>query len=96
MFREGKSVEAVANFMSRATSTVAGYLSEFIRHDGITDASPWVPAELIPRIDAAARKHGLDKLRPIFDELNGEVAYEHIRPAVDCLRVRLRFGEESS
>ena len=95
LFREGKSVEEVANFMSRATSTVAGYLSEFIRHDGITDASPWVPAELIPRIEAATRKHGFEKLRPIFDELNGEVSYEHLRPAIDCLRVRLHFGEES-
>ena len=95
MFREGKSVEEVANFMSRATSTVAGYLSEFIRHDGITDASPWVPAELIPRIDAATRKHGFEKLRPIFDELNGEVSYEQLRPAIDCLRVRLHFGEET-
>ncbi len=95
LFREGKSVEEVANFMSRATSTVAGYLAEFIRHDGVTDASPWVPAELIPRIEAAARKHGFEKLRPIFDELNGEASYEHIRPAVDCLRVRLHFGEES-
>ncbi len=95
LFREGKSVEEVANFMSRATSTVAVYLSEFIRHDGITDASPWVPAELIPRIEAATRKHGFEKLRPIFDELNGEVSYEHLRPAIDCLRVRLHFGEES-
>ena len=95
LFREGKSVAEVANFMSRATSTVAGYLSEFIRHDGITDPSPWVPAELIPRIEAATRKHGFEKLRPIFDELNGEASYEHIRPAVDCLRVRLHFGEES-
>ncbi|MFM9959696.1 MAG: DNA helicase RecQ [Planctomycetaceae bacterium] len=95
LFREGKSVAEVANVMSRATSTVAGYLSEFIRHDGVTDASPWVPAELIPRIEAATRKHGFEKLRPIFDELNGEVSYEHLRPAIDCLRVRLHFGEET-
>jgi ATP-dependent DNA helicase RecQ len=95
LFREGKSIADVANVMSRATSTVAGYLSEFIRHDGITDASPWVPAEFLPRIETAARKHGFDKLRPIFDELNGEVPYEQIRPAVDCLRVRQHFGEES-
>jgi ATP-dependent DNA helicase RecQ len=94
LFREGKSVGEVANFMSRATSTVSGYLSEFIRHDGITDPSPWVPAELIPRIEAAARKHGFDKLRPIFDELNGEASYELIRPVVDCLRVKQHFGED--
>lgn len=93
LFREGKSVVEVANSMSRATSTVAEYLAEFIRHDGITDASPWVPAELIPRIEAAARKHGFEKMRPIFDELNGEVPYEQLRPAINCLRVRLHFGE---
>ena len=96
LFREGKSVQEVADCMSRATSTVSGYLGEFIRHDGVTDASPWVPAELLPRIDAAARKHGFEKLRPIFDELGGEVPYELIRPAVDCLRVRLHFGDDAS
>lgn len=95
LFREGKSVAEVANFMSRATSTVAGYLSEFIRHDGVTDPSLWVPAELIPGIEAAVRKHGFERIRPIFDELNGEVSYELIRPVLDCLRVRLHFGEET-
>ncbi len=95
LFREGKSVAEVANFMSRATSTVAGYLSEFIRHDGVTDPSPWVPADLIPRIEAAVRKHGFDRMRPVFDELNGEASYELIRPVLDCLRVRLHFGEET-
>ena len=94
LFREGKSVQDVADTMSRAVSTVSAYLGEFIRHDGVTDASPWVPVELIPRIEAAAKKHGFEKLRPVFDELGGEVPYEHIRPAVDCLRVRLHFGED--
>lgn len=93
LFREGKSIVEVASVMSRATSTVAGYLSEFIRHDGVTDPSPWVPADLIQRIEAAVRKHGVDRMRPIFDELNGEVSYELIRPALDCLRVRMHFGE---
>ncbi len=95
LFREGKSVAEVANFMSRAMSTVAGYLSEFIRHDGVTDPSPWVPADLIPRVEAAVRKHGFERMRPIFDELNGEVSYELIRPVLDCLRVRMHFGEET-
>ncbi len=93
LFREGKSIQEVADTMSRAVSTVSSYLGEFIRHDGVTDASPWVPAELIPRIEAAARKHGFEKLRLIFDELGGEVSYDLIRLAVDCLRVRLYFGE---
>lgn len=94
LFREGKSVTEVANLMSRATSTVAGYLSDFIRHDGVADPSPWVPAELIPRIEAAVRKHGCDRMRPVFDELNGEVSYELIRPVLDCVRVRMHFGVE--
>lgn len=81
--------------MSRATSTVSGYLAEFIRHDGVTDPSPWVPADLIPRIEAVVRKHGFDRLGTIFDELNGEVSYQFIRPVLDCLRVRQHFGEEA-
>jgi ATP-dependent DNA helicase RecQ len=95
LFQAGKSIAEVANHLSCATSTVFGYLSEFIRQGGITDASPWVPAELIPRIEAAARKHGVEKLRPIFDELNGEVSYDLIRIVSDCWRVRWHFEDET-
>lgn len=93
LFREGKSITEVANCISRATSTVTGYLGEFIRHDGVPDPSPWVPAGLISRIESAANKYGIEKLRPIFDELNGEVSYDQIRIVVDCLRVRRHFDE---
>ena len=39
--------------MERAESTVCGYLQDFIRHEQITDPSPWVDAETIGRIQEA-------------------------------------------
>ncbi len=95
MFREGKSVEDVANVMSRAVSTVAGYLSEFILHDAVTDPTPWVAPQLVRQIEEVAREIGLDRLKPIYDRFGGTVTYEQIRPVVECLRVRLHNQYEA-
>ena len=37
-------------------------------------------------ITAAAKEVGTEKLKPIFDQLNGMIGYDQIRLAVACLR----------
>lgn len=91
LFREGKSIAEVAAFMGRAESTVGEYLSQFIRQEGVTDPTPWVNPDWATRIEAAARELGIDRLRPIFDKLDGAVGYDQIRPVIECLRVRMHF-----
>ena len=91
MFREGKTIKEVAAFMSRAESTVGEYLSQFIRQEGVTDPTPWAEPQLAARIEAAAIELGLDRMRPIFDKLDGTVGYDQIRPVIECLRVRQHF-----
>ncbi|MCX7418234.1 MAG: DNA helicase RecQ [Planctomycetia bacterium] len=93
-FRERKSVAEVAAIMNRAVSTVGGYLTEFIRHEQITDPTPWVEATLVKQIEDAALEEGLDRLRPIFDRFTGAVSYEQIRPVIECLRVRMQSTPE--
>lgn len=94
-FREGLSVEQVAEQLSRATSTVAGYLSEYIRHEKCTDPTQWVDAETVGRIEDATRDVDIERLKPIHEHLGGEVSYEDIRVVVACLKNRHGDGAEA-
>jgi len=86
LFRQGLDVQQVAQQMDRATSTVYGYLVEFIRHEKITDPSPWIDAATAQRVTQAARQVGTERLKPIFELLDGQVSYEQIRIVVLCLK----------
>ena len=83
-FRDGLSIAEVAGKMDRATSTVGGYLSEFIRHEKCTDATPWVDNDTIRRIDQAIDTVGKQSLTSISNHLNGEIDYGSIRIVVEC------------
>ena len=74
--------------MGRARSTVAGYLSEYLRYEQIQDPSPWVEDELVKRIELAIAEVGLVGLKPIFDHLGGDVPYEPIRIVATCVANR--------
>jgi ATP-dependent DNA helicase RecQ len=87
-FRRGASIEEVMESMGRARSTVAGYLSEYLRYEQIQDPSPWVEEELVKQIELAIAEVGLVGLKPIFDHLGGEVPYEPIRIVATCVANR--------
>ncbi len=87
-FDQGKSVEDVAKILNRATSTTSGYLTEYLREKKVTDPSHWVDPAVAERVSAAARETDSEKLKPIFEALNGEVGYDQIRIVVECLRNR--------
>jgi ATP-dependent DNA helicase RecQ len=95
-FRQGLSTDEVAKRMGRALSTTLGYLTEFIRHEKRTDPSPWVDAATADRIIGAAEMVGLERLKPIFEALDGSVPYDQIRIVTECLRNRAPSGEHLS
>ena len=74
--------------MGRARSTVTGYLGEFLRHEQIQDPSPWVEEKTIRRIEQAIAEVGQAGLRPIFDQLGGDVSYDDIRIVATCVANR--------
>lgn len=88
LFREGLSVREVAERMDRAPSTVYGYLAEYIQHERISDSSAWVDPAVAERVERAAEQFGAERLKPIFERLEGKVGYEEIRVVVLCLRNR--------
>jgi ATP-dependent DNA helicase RecQ len=88
LFDEGLSIEQVAERMSRAVSTTLGYLEAYIRHRQVTDASRWIPTSEVRQIEAAAEEVGTQRLRPIYDALDGRIVYERIRIVVACIANR--------
>ena len=85
MFQKGRRLEEVMAATNRATSTVSEYLVEFIHEMEISDPEPWVDAATFGRVMVAARTVGIEKLRPLFDALEGTVTYDTLRVAVACL-----------
>ena len=86
MFQEGRTLEEVMAATNRAKATVSEYLVEFIHEMEISDPEPWVDAATFKGVLTAARTVGIEKLRPLFDALEGTVTYDMIRIAVACLQ----------
>lgn len=72
--------------MERKSSTIEGYLIEYIQDSKITDPSPWVEPAVAKRVYQAHATVGGDRLKPIRDHLNEEVSYSHIRICLACRR----------
>jgi ATP-dependent DNA helicase RecQ len=88
LFEAGNTVEQVAGSMSRAVSTVNGYLLEYLRHSGVDDPAPWVEADTRERVERAIEQVDTDRLKPVFELLEETVSYEQIRIVAACLRNR--------
>ena len=85
-FRAGTSLEEVTRRSGMAASTVRGYLLQFLVAEGITDPAPWVDVPTAERVRDAVALLGSTLLRPIYEHLGGEVSYDDIRIALQCLQ----------
>jgi ATP-dependent DNA helicase RecQ len=79
LFRDGTAVADAAHQLGLAKSTVSDYLSQFIQDEKPDDISAWVPQEVYVQVADAADWHGTERLKPIFDALEGAVGYDDIR-----------------
>ncbi|MFO1092503.1 MAG: DNA helicase RecQ [Planctomycetaceae bacterium] len=92
LFRQGLSLEDVMQRIGRARSTVSDYLVEFLAEEGQLSPEPWLNDAQFAAIRAAAEVAGIERLKPIFERLNGTADYDEIRIAVACLRNRIAAG----
>jgi ATP-dependent DNA helicase RecQ len=88
LFDEGLSVEEVAQRLGRAMSTTFGYLDAYLRHRKVVDPVPWLATQEFEEIADAARRSGAERLKSLYEALDGRISYEHIRIAVVCLENR--------
>jgi ATP-dependent DNA helicase RecQ len=88
LFDEGLGVEEVAQRLSRAVSTTYGYLEAYVRHRRVVDPARWVSPREVEQVAAAVEASGGERLKAIYEALDGRVGYERIRIAVACLENR--------
>ncbi|HEY3966280.1 MAG TPA: DNA helicase RecQ [Planctomycetaceae bacterium] len=86
LFRRGASIDDVMEHTSRARSTVTQYLCDFLQAEPQPSVEPWVSNEIYQRVAEAAEKVGIEKLKPIFEALEGRHSYDEIRIVVTHLR----------
>lgn len=87
LFALGKSLDEVVKETNRARSTVSEYLCDFIRARSPASISSWVAANVYHKVADAAARVGTERLKPIFDALEGRIPYEEIRIVVTHLTV---------
>jgi ATP-dependent DNA helicase RecQ len=93
LFRQGAAIEDVIHQTNRGRGTVFEYLCDFIRQDRPASVSAWVAEAVYQRVLAAARQHGVERLKPIFLALGEQVSYEEIRVVVTHLQVKAADAE---
>jgi ATP-dependent DNA helicase RecQ len=82
MFAMGSSIEDVAGALERAPATVVQYLGEWIERERPESVSAWVAPSDRQRIESAIEACGDGPMKPIYEHLGGEVAYDAIRIVV--------------
>lgn len=84
-FKEGLSVDQVCAKMNRTSSTIYGYLNEYLKLHEIQNATPWVRDSEIKAIEQAIQHSGVtDRLRPLYDQLEGKISFDAIRLVLTC------------
>lgn len=79
MLRQGKSFDEIAAAAGITPGTVGSHLLELMEIEVLGSIDQWVPVETQRRVIAAANEVGRERLKPIYDHLSQEVAYEQIR-----------------
>ena len=79
MFAQGHSCDQVATDISRAYSTAAAYLEEWIRDNAPKQIGRWVDHTTYVKVTQAAAQIESNRLKPIFEHLDSKVPYEVIR-----------------
>lgn len=85
LFEQKLSIEEVAKSVNRAESTTTQYLVEYIKREKISDPSPWVDERTFDCIIDAVKQLGGERMKPVFDFLNGQIDYTQIRISLACL-----------
>ncbi len=86
LFKERRSVLDVAAATDRAVTTSWEYLCRYAREEKLDHPAPWVEDAVFRRVCDAARSTNSRWLKTLFKHMDGEVPYEHIRLALECLR----------
>jgi ATP-dependent DNA helicase RecQ len=83
-FRRGDSLEDIAKKLDRAYSTICSYLEDYLRHENITDCTPWVDKETRDQVIAQAHLVENRRVKPLFEHFKAKISYETLRIIMIC------------
>ena len=83
-FRRGDSLEDIARKLDRAYSTICSYLEDYLRHENITDCTPWVDKEIRDLVIAQAHLVENRRVKPLFEYFKAKISYETLRIIMIC------------
>ncbi len=86
LFEKRISIEEIAQSIQRAMSTTYQYLEEYVDWKKVRNPEPWIEHHEFQRVQQALQEFDGNRLKPIYEWLNGEISYEKIRICVLCLR----------
>ncbi len=86
VFERGDPVESAIEVTGLAPRTVWNYLGDWIEDTAPESVSKWVSDDEYQRVKAAVEQVGCDFLKPIFEHLDEEIPYEHIRAVIAHLK----------
>jgi ATP-dependent DNA helicase RecQ len=87
-FRRGAPIDDVMNLTGRARSTIVGYLADFIITEHPDTIDRWIGREQFEAITPVIARLGTERLKPIYDEFEGRIAYDTIRLVVAHVAAR--------
>jgi ATP-dependent DNA helicase RecQ len=83
-FRKGESLDVIAKKLDRAYSTVCSYLEDYLRHEKITDCTPWVDPDTRDQVVAVAHLVENRRVKPLFEHFKAKISYETLRIVMIC------------
>ncbi|MDX9976092.1 MAG: DNA helicase RecQ [FCB group bacterium] len=86
LFAQGASLEDICRQTGRAAFTVGKYLEEYLEIEQRSSPEPWVAEAVFEKVLDAVQTAGTERLRTIYDSLQGEVSYDDIRLCLACLK----------
>ncbi|MFM8475754.1 MAG: helix-turn-helix domain-containing protein, partial [Planctomycetaceae bacterium] len=87
LFEQELSIEEVAVQLDRSLDSVSKHLSTWLQIHRRTDLAPWVAPAIKARVEESLGRLGPERLKPIFEDLQGAVAYHVLRVIVTVWRI---------
>lgn len=87
LFEQELSIEEVAVQLDRSLDSVSKHLSTWLQIHRRTDLTPWVAPAIKARVEESVGRLGPERLKPIFEDLQGAVAYHVLRVIVTAWQI---------
>ena len=82
LFEQELSIEEIAVQQDTSLDTVSRHLVNWLQFQRRTDIGPWVSAAVQTRIEDSLGRLGPERLKPIFEDLRGEIPYHLLKIVV--------------